>query len=278
MWKLIKIELYKIFSKPRTYIGFGAIFIIIVAIEIGIKIKGDDMFSMVIQNLSDKFIFEGKLINMYGVGYVILNTLWIHVPILVALVTGDLLAGEANSGTFRVILTRPVSRIKLIISKFLAGWTYTLLLIIFMMFLSGVIGLLLFGPGDMLVMTTKVSIISSNDILWRFGLAYAYGFLCMTTVATMSYFLSALSDNSIGPIVGTIALIIGITVITTVGASLLKPILPYFFTTYLTSWQKFFNTEFTFSLISHDILIQFIYIFVFFMMTLIYFKRKDILS
>jgi len=227
MWKLIKIELYKIFSKPRTYIGFGAIFIIIVAIEIGIKIKGDEMFSMIISNLSDKFFFEGKLINMYGVGYVILNTLWIHVPILVALVTGDLLAGEANSGTFRVLLTRPVSRIKLIISKFLAGWTYTLLLILFMMFLSGIIGLLLFGPGDMLVMTTKISIISSNDILWRFGLAYIYGFLCMTTVATLSYFLSALSDNSIGPIIGTIALIIGITIITTVGAPLLRPILPY---------------------------------------------------
>ena len=189
-----------------------------------------------------------------------------------------LLAGEANSGTFRVLLTRPVSRIKLIISKFLAGWTYTLLLILFMMFLSGIIGLLLFGPGDMLVMTTKISIISSNDILWRFGLAYIYGFLCMTTVATLSYFLSALSDNSIGPIIGTIALIIGITIITTVGAPLLRPILPYLFTTHLTSWQKFFNTEFTFSMIGQDVLIQLIYIFVFFIMTLVYFRRKDILS
>jgi len=278
MRQLISIELYKIFSKPRTYIGFGAIFVIISAIEIGIKIKGDDMFAMILQNLSDRFIFEGKLINMYGVGYVILNTLWIHVPILVALVTGDLLAGEANSGTFRIILTRPVSRVKLIISKFLAGWLYTFLLIVFMIFLSAVWGWILFGPGDMLVMTTKVSIIGSDDLIWRFGCAYMYGFLCMTTVATMSYFLSALSDNSIGPIIGTIALIIGITVISTVGASLLKPVLPYFFTTYLTSWQKFFNTEFTFSMISHDILIQFIYILAFFFITLFYFRKKDILS
>lgn len=278
MRQLINIELYKIFTKPRTYIGFGAIFVIIFAIEVGIKIKGDEMVGMIIETLSDKFIFEGKLLNMYSVGYIILNTLWIHVPILVALVTGDLLAGEANSGTYRILLTRPISRVKLIISKFIAGWVYTTMLIIFMILLSVVVGGLLFGTGDLLVMTTKVSIISSDDLVWRFLAAYSYGLLCMTTVAAMSYLLSAMSDNSIGPIVGTIALIIGITVISTVGKSLLEPVLPYFFTTYLTSWQKFFDTEFTMNMISHDILIQFIYIFGFFFITLFYFRKKDILS
>ncbi len=278
MWQLINIELFKIFTKPRTYIGFGAIFVIIVAIEVGIKIKGDEMVGMIIESLSDKFIFEGKLLNMYTVAYLILSTLWIHVPILVALVTGDLLAGEANSGTYRILLTRPISRVKLIISKFLAGWVYVTALILFMIILSTVIGGLLFGPGDLLVMTTKVSIISSDDLIWRFLAAYGYGLLCMTTVAAMSYLLSALSDNSIGPIIGTIALIIGITVISTVGKSLLEPVLPYFFTTYLTSWQKFFDTEFTMNMISHDILIQLIYIFGFFFVTLFYFRKKDILS
>ncbi|MFH0761905.1 MAG: ABC transporter permease subunit [Bacteroidota bacterium] len=278
MRQLINIELFKIFTKPRTYIGFGAIFVIIVAIEVGIKIKGDEMLGMIMEGLSDKFIFEGKLINMYSVGYIILNTLWIHVPILVALVTGDLLAGEANGGTFRILLTRPISRVKLIISKFIAGWVYTTMLIIFMIILSVVVGGILFGPGDLLVMTTKVSIIGSDDLVWRFLAAYSYGLLCMTTVAAMSYLLSALSDNSIGPIIGTIALIIGITVISTVGKSLLEPILPYFFTTYLTSWQKFFDTEFTMNMISHDILIQFLYIFGFFFITLFYFRKKDILS
>jgi len=278
MRQLINIELFKIFTKPRTYIGFGAIFVIIVAIQVGIKIKGDEMVGMIIETLSDKFIFEGKLINMYSVGYIILNTLWIHVPILVALVTGDLLAGEANSGTYRILLTRPISRVKLIISKFIAGWVYTTMLIIFMILLSVVVGGILFGTGDLLVMTTKVSILSSDDLVWRFLAAYSYGLLCMTTVAAMSYLLSAMSDNSIGPIVGTIALIIGITVISTVGKSLLEPVLPYFFTTYLTSWQKFFDTEFTMNMISHDILIQFIYIFGFFFITLFYFRKKDILS
>jgi len=278
MKQLISIELYKIFTKPRTYIGFGAIFIIVLAIQVGIYIKGDEMLQMIITTLSDRFIFEGKLINMYGVSYIILNTLWIHVPILVALVTGDLLAGEANAGTYRILLTRPISRTKLVISKFIAGLIYSLLLVILMIALSMGVGWLLFGPGDMLVMTTKVSIISSDDILWRFAGAYAYGMLCMTTVAGLSFFLSSFSDNSIGPIIGTIALIIEITIISTVGASLLEPVLPYFFTTYLTYWQEFFETEFTFKQIGLAVMVQVIYITIFSLITLFYFKKKDILT
>ncbi|MFO7617986.1 MAG: ABC transporter permease subunit [Bacteroidales bacterium] len=278
MRQLISIELFKIFTKPRTYIGFGAVFIIVLAIQAGIYIKGDEMLQMVIATLSDKFIFEGKLINMYGVSYIILNTLWIHIPILVALVTGDLLAGEANAGTYRILLTRPVSRTKLVISKFIAGWIYSLLLVVLMIILSIGVGWILFGPGDMLVMTTKVSIIGADDVIWRFAGAYAYGMLCMTTVAALSFFLSSFSDNSIGPIIGTIALIIGITIISTVGASLLEPVLPFFFTTYLTSWQQFFDTEFTLKMIGQAILVQGVYIVLFTLVTLYYFRKKDILT
>ena len=129
---LIKIELFKIFKKGRTYIGFGAIFLIIVAIQAGIYFEGQNLFDFIMQQLDQNFQFEGNLINGYLITYLVLNTLWIHVPILVALVAGDLIAGEANSGTFRLILTRPISRTKLLIAKFLAGWTYTLLLILFM--------------------------------------------------------------------------------------------------------------------------------------------------
>ncbi|MDZ7776879.1 MAG: ABC transporter permease subunit [Bacteroidales bacterium] len=58
--------------------------------------------------------------------------MFIHIPFLVALVTGDLLAGEANAGTFRLLLIRPVSRTQLLTAKFLAGWIYMLSLMVFM--------------------------------------------------------------------------------------------------------------------------------------------------
>jgi ABC-2 type transport system permease protein len=279
MGKLISIELYKIFSKPRTYIGFGAVIVIILALEFGILIEGDTMMGIIIQNIKDRFIFEGNIINQYLVSYVILNTLWIHIPILVALVTGDMLAGEANSGTFRLILIRPVSRVRLVMAKFIAGWLYAIMLVAVLALLSIGLGLILFGPGDMMVVTNKVNVFAANDVMWRFGYAYAYGVLSMTTVAALSFLLSAFADNSIGPIIGTVAMIIGITIISTVGASLLGPVNKFLFTTYLPSWQLFFQSEVTLSSeIIRAVLVQLSYITGFLAVTIFYFRKKDILS
>jgi len=278
MRRLIRVELYKIFTKPRTYIGFAALFVIIIAIEAGIYYGGDDMIGMIIENISDRFIFEGDVINVYLIAYIVLNTLWIHVPILVALVTGDLLAGEANSGTFRILLTRPVSRIKLFLAKFFSGWIYSLLLIILMIFLSLGVGSLIFKQGDLMVVTNKVNFFSSDDLIWRFACAYAYGLLAMTTVASLSFLLSSMADNSIGPIIGTIAIIIGITIISTVGAPVLGTVNKFLFTTYLPSWQLFFNTNLVKWELVHAISIQFLYILAFLGSGLLIFRNKDILS
>jgi len=278
MRQLINIELYKIFTKPRTYIGFAAITIIVVAMQLGVKIEGDEMVGMIVQNIKDRFIFEGNIINEYLISYMILNTLWIHVPILVALVTGDLLAGEANSGTFRILLTRPVSRVQLVAAKFIAGWIYSILLVILLALLSVGVGSLLFGSGDLMVITDKVNIFSSDDLIWRFAGAYGYGVLSMTTVAAMSFCLSAFAENSIGPIVGTVALIIGISIISTVGESLLGPVNDYIFTTYLPSWRLLFVSEIQDGALGHAILIQCLYIILFLGITAWYFRKKDILS
>ncbi len=278
MRKLISIELYKIFSKPRTYIGFGAITVIVLAIEFGILIEGDMMMGLIVQNIKDRFIFEGNIINQYLVSYLILNTLFIHVPILVALVTGDMLAGEANSGTFRLILTRPISRVQLVLAKFIAGWIYAVMLVAVMAILSIGFGLILFGPGDLMVVTNKVNVFASDDLIWRFAGAYGYGILSMTTVAALSFLLSSLADNSIGPIIGTVAMITGITIISTVGASLLGPVNQFLFTSYLPSWQLFFQTDNGLANLGHAILVQVLYITGFLTVTILYFRKKDILS
>jgi ABC-2 type transport system permease protein len=264
MNKLVRIELYKIFTKPRTYIAFGAVFIIVIATQLGFYFEGEELLDFVIQNLKESFIFEGKLINTYTVSYIVLNTLWIHIPILIALVTGDLIAGEANGGTFRLILTRPVSRTKLLLAKFFAGWTYTLLVIVLMILLSIGLGSILFGSGDLLILKGTVNIFKAEDALWRFGLAYTYGILTMTVVGSLAFMLSAFAENSIGPIIGTFAIIVGITIITSLGFSFLKPVFPFLFTTYLPSWQLFFDYELNLLKISRAVITDLFYIFLFY--------------
>lgn len=278
MHKLIRIELFKIFRRGRTYIGFGAILLIVTAIEVAVSIEGKAILDFAIQHLEDSFMMQGNLINVNLVMHIILNSLIIQIPFLIALVTGDLLAGESNAGTFRLLLTRPVSRTRLVFAKFLAGWIYTVALMVFMFLLSLGLGYILLGTGDLIVLTDSINIFTEGDIMWRFLSAYGFGILVMTAVAALSFMFSAFATNSIGPIIGTIAVIIGLTIISTVGATIMKPVNPFLFTTHLNSWQLFFDYELDMPKIVKALSVVFGSSILFFSIALYHFTRKDILS
>ena len=112
MLTLIRIELYKIFKKWRTYIGFIAIAVLVPVIQLAMLAEGERSLDFMTRNLQQSFVFVGNLLNGYLISYIILNSLVIHIPFLITLVAGDLLAGEATAGTYRLLITRPVSRFK----------------------------------------------------------------------------------------------------------------------------------------------------------------------
>ena len=120
MFELIRIELFKIFKKWRTYISFIVIGLLVVIIQVAMSFEGQRSLDFMTRNLQDSFIFVGNLLNGYLISYIILNMLAVHIPFLITLVAGDLLAGEATSGTYRILLTRPVSRMQIVTSKFVA--------------------------------------------------------------------------------------------------------------------------------------------------------------
>ena len=92
---LVQTELYKIFRKGRSYIGFGAIAFIVIVIQIALFVDGESYLELGTQSLKDSFTFQGNLLNGYLSVFIILSSLWVHIPFLIALVAGDLIAGEA---------------------------------------------------------------------------------------------------------------------------------------------------------------------------------------
>jgi len=63
MIQLILIELFKIVKRPRTYIGFLAIFLTVGAMQLAMFYEGEELISIAIQNLENDFRLEGKIIN-----------------------------------------------------------------------------------------------------------------------------------------------------------------------------------------------------------------------
>ena len=278
MIRLINIELFKIVKKPRTYIGFLAIFLIVGALQLAMYFEGEELISIAIQNLENDFRLEGKIINANLLTYILLNSIIIHIPILICLVTGDAIAGEAATGTLRLILQRPFKRSEIYIAKAITGFLYTISLMVFLAGMTYGLGLLLFGTGDLIVLRRGVTVIASDDVSWRFFYAFCSGTLSMIVVASLSMMISSFVNNAIGPIVGTIAILIGLNIIFTLGAPIFKDILPYIFTSHITKWQYFFDFDIDKLVLQHSVVVQFVYILIFNLVGIWNFNRKDILT
>lgn len=278
MIQLTIIELFKIVKRPRTYIGFLAIFLTVGAMQLAMYYEGEELISIAIQNLENDFRLEGKIINTNLMTYILLNSLIIHIPILICLVTGDSIAGEASSGTLRLILQRPYTRTQIYLAKAFSGFIYTVSLIIFLALMTYVLGYFLFGSGDLIVLRRGVTVISSDDVVWRFCLAFCSGALSMLVVASLSMMISSFVNNAIGPIVGTISIIIGLNIIFTLGAPLFKDVIPYIFTSHFIKWQYFFDFQIEIDKLKLSVIVQLAYIIVFNTIGIFHFNRKDILS
>jgi ABC-2 type transport system permease protein len=279
MWQLTRIELFKIFRKPRTYIAFVAIGLIILLIQLAMYADGEQYLGFMLQNINAAFDIEGKKLNGYFIFYLILHTLLVHVPLLICLVAGDAVAGEANMGTLRLLVTKPVSRTQLLLSKFLASSIYTVLLLTFMALLGLLGSIALFGISDLMVQKSDMFILlDKSDVLWRYAASYGFAALSMITVAALAFLFSVFADNSIGPIIGAMSVVIVFTILTTMDIPVFYTLKPYLFTNHMLNWKGFFDQPVDVREVAKSAMVLLLHIVLFVSLAVWAFRKKDILS
>lgn len=272
-------ELIKIAYKPRSFIGIGGLIIIIGIVLFAMKVDGDLYISLITGQFEQSLTFEGTILNGNLIAFIIIQMLIIHVPLLIAFVTGDLVSGESAMGTIRLLLTKPVSRSTILLSKFLASCLYTLVVILCLAFMSFVLGKILFGTGDLMVLKSDGLIIfQEGDINWRFFYGFAIAFLSLITVATLALTLSCFSENSIGPIVATMGIILLFTIIGSMDVPIFDNIRPFLFTTHMAAWRYFFDDPLNTTNILFSVAILVIHIIILLAIAFYKFNKKDILS
>ncbi len=297
MWNLLQIELFKISKRPRTYIAFVAVAAIVFIFQFAFKADGQSYMDLMLQNVKDSFELEKtKAINGYFMCYIILNTLLIQVPILVALIAADSISGEANMGTLRLLISKPISRTQLILVKFAAATIFTIFLLLWMAIAALFFSLLIFGADDMLIFRTKgdesqILQITKDDIMWRYFAAFAYATVALTVIAALSLLLSIFAENSIGPIIATVCIVIVCTIISNINVPIIdRNVKPFLFTSYLVGWKGFFyigvspqgvpikGSVENWPAIRNSLLILIAHIFILVGASVIIFNRKDIVS
>jgi ABC-2 type transport system permease protein len=276
---LLQIELKKIFRRPRTFISFLIVAGMAGIIQFALLVDGKTFVAFVLQGLADQFSFGGEVLNGYLVTYIILQTLLVNVPLLVAVVAGDVVSGEAAAGTLRLLLTKPVSRSRLLLAKYGAALIYTLALLTWLAIVGLGSSILFFGTGDMInLRSEEVVLLLRHDLLWRYGAAFAYAALAMACIAALSTLLSVFAENSIGPIVGTMGIVLFLTVISTLGLPLFDSFKDFLFTTHTIGWKGFFIDPVPFEAIGKSALVLVLYTVGFLLAALYFFRKKDIQS
>ena len=125
----LRSELAKLFGKKRTYIGFGAFLIsqnlMLVAFRFSNWQKGTEKLLESNGYLATEFISALTVAVLMLIPQILLL-----MPLYVMLVGGDLVAKEAEDGTLRMILSRPISRFRLLFTKWLTGVIFAAILVV----------------------------------------------------------------------------------------------------------------------------------------------------
>jgi len=128
LYQHLRNELSKLFGKKRTYIGFGAFLLAQNAMLLAFRFTRwqSDMERV----LEGNGYFAQEYVSALTVSVLMLfPQIVLLMPLYAALVGGDLVAKEAEDGTLRMILARPISRFQLLLVKWLAGIVFCAVLV-----------------------------------------------------------------------------------------------------------------------------------------------------
>ncbi|MBA25301.1 MAG: hypothetical protein CMG48_03625 [Candidatus Marinimicrobia bacterium] len=275
---LIINEFIKVLNKKRTYIGFILLFILVPLIILAIGDGAEYLESQIYGQLRDSFMIVGTLTNGYLSTYLIIGILITQMPFLSTIVASEIFSREYSDGTFRMYLTRPISRSKVLLSKLIIVSIYTILLMFFFVFYTLIISYLFLGSGDLAVFHKGLLFLSEDDIIWRFFLAYIISTTVMLTTSFLCLMLSTMSKNSVTPIIITISVVFIGSIISFIPLQMFENINPYLFTGYLDLFLSSFHDPVPWNTIFISFGVCTFWSLFFLIIAFIIFNRKEILS
>ncbi|MEN8700413.1 ABC transporter permease [Bacillus infantis] len=114
------------------------------------------------------------------------------------IVAAGIVASEFSWGTIKLLLIRPISRSKILLSKYIAVFLFGLLLLALIYGLSTLLGLILFGlPGESIPhLAYSNGAVVEKGIAGHLAVSYLLASVDVLLVATMAFMISAVFRNS----------------------------------------------------------------------------------
>jgi ABC-2 type transport system permease protein len=268
---MIVVELIKMMRRPRTWLIIGMLVALPTLVAILLAVTdlaprpgtGPPFLSAVLS--------DGTLFPLAALGVV----LPLLLPIAVAVLGGDAIAGESQTGTLRYLLVRPVGRTHLLLAKLATVVAFVLLAVLVVAAVSYAEGRLLLGRAPATgTASLSGSTLSQQELSWRTALALGYVIICMLGVAAIALFFSTLTRSGIGAALGTIGVLVASTVL--LGLDAAGGLHPFLLTRYWLAFVDLFRDPILWRDVVRGLAVQLGYLTVFTLAAWANFGTKDI--
>ena len=268
---MYRVELAKAFHRWRTWLLAAAIagipFVIVLAIKASPPSPQDS-------GDAPPFLLQITTSGLYAAltGLAVVQPLFL--PLATGLFAGDAIAGEAQSGTLRYLLLRPVRRTRLILAKYTSAMTLLGFLVLATV-LSGVVcGAVAFGLHPMPTLSgTTLSVVAA---LARIGASGLYMVAALSGIACIGVCISTRTDSGPGAAVATIVIAIASQIMGQIPS--LHAIHPFLPSHGWLAFTGFFRFPVDWSGMREGLLVSAAYTAIFLGIAIAGFRRRDITS
>jgi ABC-2 type transport system permease protein len=231
--RFFRSELLLIFGRRRNWVGMAILAAVPVLIVIAVKVSPPSGGAGPREG-AGTFIDQITQNGLFAALAALALEMPLFLPIAVASISADSIAGEANLGTLRYLLAVPVDRTRLLVVKFTAVAVFALAATLLVAGVGAVLGLLVFGNGPIVTLSgTQLSFVSG---LYRLAAVCGYLTLCLTALGAVGMFVSTLTEQPIGATIAIMVLAVGSEIMDVIPQ--LSAIHPYLPTHYWTAYGE----------------------------------------
>jgi ABC-2 type transport system permease protein len=273
-------ELWKLFARQRTYFGFVAFLGVEILILELLHLPGSrHMFNHPLRQYGIELNLSHYMGGLTAAYLMVSQTVMVLGSIYIALVCGDIVSKEVEDGTMRMILSRPVTRVRILLLKYATCILYTWALVFFIVATSLGIGMLDRGVGGLIVWSTVENIFGyfeAGEGFHRFVIATALLGVVMLTLSTIGFMFSCFDMKPASATVLTLTVYFIDNVLGNV--PFFDDLHKYFLSRNMNVWLRAFQDTIPWSQIGGSILYLLVFNLIFLAIGAAYFYRRDFKS
>ena len=269
-WGPLRREWIKLLFQRRSYLIWAGLFAIPFLASLAIKLAGNGPNGGEGPAFLSKVLGNGMYVPLASLSALLPFLL----PMAASMVASYMIAGEAELGTLRIVLLRPVRRGSMIVTKWSAAMLY-LAVGFLLVFVGGLVfGGLFFGLHPMVTLSgTTLSVAHGLGLM---ALVFLYGLAAMATMVSLALLFSVITDSSLTALIATVVVYIVINIV--IAFSYFAWLKPWVFPNYYLEYVNFFRDPIYWGPIVKGLESFAAWSAIFVVLAYVLFRRKDVLS